>query len=793
MTDGSYSVIVMSVVDVLVLVTAIAILAIGLFRGVMNYDSPLPVGANIVAAGLAIAIIGHVLYFLAGYFGLSPDNAAYLVDVGTAAWFSWFLSRVAFFMIALGFVMAIINRRNMEADLRSSRSALQDLEETQRSKDMRFQYLFNSTSNAMYSYRFDPPIPVDLPESEQVALSYDAKLSQCNQVFARELGGNKPRDVVGQAWSELESSKDRGAHEKMFRQFIANDYRVSNYPLIFKTRSGVERSVNVNMVGLVSEGGLKRLWGVESNVLEYQQAQEELRRQQNFQQLVARVSSRLVKANDEDADDAVATCLGEMCAYLQADRSLLFWLDDSGEMSLAYSFSRVAQGNDAAAVGELSPKFLALLGDHQTLHVDNVASLQDEYAVERKNLESLGVRAFLAVPMTMDAGAVGCLMVSRIHDSMGWLDSDVGDLRVVSELLANFILRLKSRRALSEALHGLQRATDRLEAENVYLREEVELEHGFDGIVGESQEMLRSLQLVEQVADTMTPVLILGETGTGKELVARAIHELSDRRERPLVKVNCAALPANLIESELFGHEKGAFTGADSRKRGRFDLAEGSTLFLDEIGEIPFELQAKLLRVLQEGEFERLGGTKTLKVDTRIVAATNRDLSQAVRDGEFRSDLYYRINTFPIEMPALRDRGDDIELLARHFIAVHGSRLGREVREISANMMHQLRNYSWPGNVRELDGIVQRALISSHGPVLELAEPLLTPSSDDGLPRIIGSTIPELKLVERDHILNVLESASWKISGPDGAATLLGMPPSTLRSKMKKLGIERPH
>ena len=411
---------------------------------------------------------------------------------------------------------------------------------------------------------------------------------------------------------------------------------------------------------------------------------------------------------------------------------------------------------------QLFPRCFERLRQHKIVRIDNVDEMQDGLETDRRNLSELGVRSLIVLPLVVGGELLGGMTFSRVVEQRPWHESDASDLKVPCELLANYILRLKSRRALNDAMLSLQRATDRLEAENVYLREEVELKHGFDDIVGISPQLMKSLQLVEQVADTKTPVLILGETGTGKELIARAIHDLSDRRDRPLVKVNCAALPASLIESELFGHEKGAFTSADSRKRGRFDLADGSTLFLDEIGEIPIELQAKLLRVLQEGEFERLGGTKTRKVDTRIIAATNRDLAVEVRNGEFRSDLFYRINTFPIEVPALRDRGDDIELLARHFVRLHGQRLGREVTEISAEMMRQLRLYDWPGNVRELDGIIQRALISSDNEVLELAEPLLKTRLDDGAPRILSSSIPELKLVERDHIVSVLEEVDWE-------------------------------
>jgi chemotaxis protein methyltransferase CheR len=397
------------------------------------------------------------------------------------------------------------------------------------------------------------------------------------------------------------------------------------------------------------------------------------------------------------------------------------------------------------------------------------------------------------LPLNAGDEVVGGMTVTRTEEQRAWSEQDVSDVNVIAEILANFIMRLKSRRALDEAMASLQEATQRLEAENIYLREEIELTHGFDDFVGQSQSVMRCLQLVEQVAPTMAPVLIMGETGTGKELIARALHDLSDRKDRPLVKVNCAALPANLVESELFGYEKGAFTGADSAKLGRFDLADGSTLFLDEIGEIPIELQAKLLRVLQEGEFERLGGSKSVRVDVRLVAATNRNLYEAVDQGSFRSDLYYRINTFPIDLPPLRDRGDDIQLLAEHFVKLHSQRLGRNVSEISSEMMHQLRVYRWPGNVRELEGIVQRALISSQGEVVELAEPLIEHFDDGDSPRIIASTIADLKLVEREHILAVLEATNWKISGPSGAASQLGLPPSTLRSKMKKLSIARPH
>jgi transcriptional regulator with GAF, ATPase, and Fis domain len=405
--------------------------------------------------------------------------------------------------------------------------------------------------------------------------------------------------------------------------------------------------------------------------------------------------------------------------------------------------------------------------------------------------EAWGLKSLVSLPMTIAGELTGTINFSTSNRHRTWSDQDILDLRVLAELFANFVSRLKSQAALASALDELSEAKERLEAENVYLRDEIEQSHGFDEIIGASPAILRTLRMVEMVASTDTPVLILGETGTGKELIARAIHQRSSRRDRPLVKVNCATLPSNLIESELFGYERGAFTGATQRKLGRFDLANGSTLFLDEFGELPVELQTKLLRVLQEGEFDRLGGTETIQVDVRLIVATNQDLAEAVRAGTFRSDLYYRVNTFPINLPPLREREGDIELLALHFMDVYAGKMGRNYRGIASRMMQQLKRYDWPGNVRELEGVVQRAVIASHGEVLELPEPLVAdePLAATRNPPRVAS---DLKAVEREHIVDVLEASAWKISGPRGAAAKLGLPPSTLRSRMKKLEIVKP-
>ena len=347
--------------------------------------------------------------------------------------------------------------------------------------------------------------------------------------------------------------------------------------------------------------------------------------------------------------------------------------------------------------------------------------------------------------------------------------------------------RKEAEEELRKAHEEVTRLKMQLEEENIYLKEEIKLEKSFGEIIGKSDELRYILFKVEQVAPTDSTVLITGETGTGKELVARAIHSASMRKDRPLVKVNCAALSASLIESELFGHEKGAFTGAMARKIGRFELADGATIFLDEIGELPMELQVKLLRVIQEGEFERLGSSKTIKVGLRIIAATNQNLSDAVAKGRFREDLWYRLNVFPITMPPLRQRRDDIPLLVEHFTRRFSASMGKKVTSVSAATLRILCGYSWPGNVRELANVIERGVINSRGSVLEIADPLETPA-----PVLSQSATKTLDEMERDYITRILEERAWRVEGRNGAARLLGINPSTLRTRMNKLGIQKP-
>ncbi len=344
----------------------------------------------------------------------------------------------------------------------------------------------------------------------------------------------------------------------------------------------------------------------------------------------------------------------------------------------------------------------------------------------------------------------------------------------------------EARRQIAEnSLLEIKTLQEQLEAERGYLQEEIKLELNHTKIIGQSDGLKYVLYKIQQIASSDTTVLILGETGTGKELIARAVHDLSLRKDRTLVKVNCAALPANLIESELFGHEKGAFTGSLSRHHGRFEIANGSTFFLDEIGELPLELQGRLLRVLQDGEFERLGGTQTLKVDTRIIAATNRNLEEEVRQGRFREDLWYRLNVFPITSPPLRDRRDDIPLLVDFYVKKIAKRMGKTIEVIPVATMEALQQYHWPGNVRELENVLERAVINSSGPKLRLVDEFRQPAKN------LCPGVKTLAVVEREYILQVLEQTQWKISGKNSAAEILGLDRSTLRARMSKLNIKK--
>jgi DNA-binding NtrC family response regulator len=348
--------------------------------------------------------------------------------------------------------------------------------------------------------------------------------------------------------------------------------------------------------------------------------------------------------------------------------------------------------------------------------------------------------------------------------------------------------RKKAEELLQGTYAEIKQLKDRLQAENTYLQQEVDQRDNFGEIIGQSKALAEVFLRVEQVAPMNATVLLMGETGTGKGVIARAIHSSSTRKDRSMITVNCASLPANLIESELFGREKGAFTGSNARQIGRFELADGSTIFLDEIGEMPLELQSKLLRVIQDGEFERLGSPRTIKTDVRIIAASNRNLEEEARDGRFREDLFYRLNVFPITIPPLRQRKDDIPLLIMHFVAKFNKKMGKKIESVSQKTMALLQEYHWPGNVRELESVVERAVIISQGSALQVLDRFDASRKRE---QTAGQGVKSIAELEHDHILMVLQETGGRIEGKNGAALLLGLNPSTLRARMRKLAIPR--
>jgi len=420
---------------------------------------------------------------------------------------------------------------------------------------------------------------------------------------------------------------------------------------------------------------------------------------------------------------------------------------------------------------------------------------EQRFANDGRLLE-IGIFSDCIVPLIVGGKSIGTIGIGSRQKGQ----YSEGDMELLQEVANQVALAVANMVTYEE----IERLKARLEKENVYLQEEIRTDHNFEEITGNSAALLAVLHKVEQVAPTDTTVLIQGETGTGKELIARAIHDRSDRKSRPLVKVNCSAISAGLVESELFGHVKGAFTGALERHVGRFELADGGTIFLDEIGELPLATQVKLLRVLQEREFEPVGSNRPVRVDVRVIAATNRNLQESIQAGTFRSDLFYRLNVFPIEVPPLRERRTDIPQLAMFFLARFAKKFGKNIRSIPLATLDRLTNYSWPGNVRELQNVIERAAILSHSSVLELEPDLIpellpgdssstrdNPSEAGEAPIAVAPAPPTLEDMERAHIIAVLNQTSGVVEGPRGAAKILGLHPNTLRHRIRKLGLKR--
>ena len=512
-----------------------------------------------------------------------------------------------------------------------------------------------------------------------------------------------------------------------------------------------------------------------------QSTQSQLTRERDHQRLLLEVNNAVITHLDlNDLFTAVSECLRKV---IQHDGSSLLLCDEAtGEWRIhVLDFQKNESFVEEGTIGESaeSPSCLAINTGKAALFREQDLKEMSHSSPCAQDLLDRGVKSFCSLPLLAHKRALGALNVGRRRDA-GFTREDVELLSQVAQQVA-----IAVENAL--AYKQIARLKDKVTEEKLYLEEEIQTDYNFEEIVGESRALKQVLREVQTVAPTDSTVLILGETGCGKELVARALHNLSTRRERTFVKLNCAAIPTGLLESELFGHEKGAFTGAIATKVGRFELADRGTLFLDEVGEIPLELQVKLLRVLQEQEFERLGGTRTIRTNVRVVAATNRDLAHMVDEQTFRSDLYYRLKVFPVTVPPLRERPEDIPLLVRHFAQKFAQRMKKHVETIPSEAMKTLQQYVWPGNVRELGNFIERAVILSTGaelavPVAELKSPT-APSHE---------SVMTLEEAERKHILKVLRDSKWTLGGPGGAAVKLGMKRTTLQSKIQKLGIARP-
>ena len=511
-----------------------------------------------------------------------------------------------------------------------------------------------------------------------------------------------------------------------------------------------------------------------------------------FEEFLSEISSRYCRLPPGDVEDGIKEDLQRIGTFLGADRChLALFTEDDNELRFIQKWTM--QGltplpNTIANAREYWPWTIDQLLDGKIVAFHHFDELPDTAAVDRKNYLLMSIQSHLAVPIEIGENVVGTLNAAVTNSRLFWPEKQIQRLRLIGEIFVNALIRRDKELDIQQALIEIKRLKEQLEADCTYLREEIDLSHGAYHMIGESAAINTLISQIHKIAPFDTTVLIHGETGTGKELVARAIHAVSPHNHRPMVKVNCAALPGHLIENELFGHEKGAFTGAHARRVGRFELANGNTLFLDEIGELPLESQAKLLRVLQEGQFERIGGSRTIKVDVRIIAATHRDLEEEVHEGRFRRDLWYRLNVFPISVPPLRDHNSDIPLLAAAFIRKFNAKFGKAINHIAPSTMRLLQKYHWPGNVRELENVIERSVINSTGSALKLTDRLKPPPTVEDT---ATSPLLPLKTVERQHIIQALQTTHGKIYGPGGAAVILGLNPETLRTRMRKLNIKK--
>ena len=616
-------------------------------------------------------------------------------------------------------------------------STMIDITERKRAEDAlrrseeNYRNFVAQSSEGIFRQDLDAPIPIDLPEDELVQrILHDSYMAECNEAIVKMYGLTSVQDFLGRRLAEF-VDPNNPSNVKLTRDFIRSGFRVLERESFEADVSGNPKVFRNSMIGIIEDGQLRRTWGIQRDVTE--QAKLEQDRREALEAL--RQSEERFRVALKDSPITV----------FSQDRDLRYtWIYNP---QLYWQHAELGKTDDEI----IGPKQAAALNELKQRVLKNGKGIREEVAIPQNG----NSKVFdLTVEPLFDAG----------RNVVG-ITATCMDIALLRELADR-----------------LQESKDRLAQEKSYLEKEIQTELGFEEIIGQSPELREVLRKARIVAATDSTVLLLGETGTGKELVARSVHALSTRRDKTFVKLNCAAVPSGLLESELFGHEKGAFTGAVNQKIGRIELADKGTLFLDEIGELPLELQPKLLRVLQDREFERLGGIRTLHVDVRIISATNRDLQQDIADKKFREDLFYRLNVFPVELPPLRERRDDIPILVQHFVAKHAGRMRKHIEIIPDEAIRILRKWSWPGNIRELENIIERMVILSKGAALALPPAELSEGQE-----VAEDNLTEM---EREHILRVLRETNGVLSGIDGAANRLGIKRTTLQSMIKRLGIE---
>jgi len=516
-----------------------------------------------------------------------------------------------------------------------------------------------------------------------------------------------------------------------------------------------------------------------------------------FEILLMELSASFINVDSESLDTCISGALQSIVTFLDVDRGTIGQFDpEQGLMHVTHCYAVNGIDTHGPTIGEQHVPYLTRqIRAGKPFVCNSVDNLPTVATTDKEFGQAQGVKSAVAVPLAAGGITLGLVSFSILRTEREWSETIVRRLQLLGEIFANALLRRNKEKELTNACAEIKKLKELAEDENMIWREQAVDPH-FNDIIGESDILKEMWQKIRKVASTDSTVLLLGETGTGKELFASAIHKYSQRNEHPLIKVNCAALSSSLIESELFGYEKGAFTGALKTKPSRFEIANGGTILLDEIGEIDLDIQSKLLRLIQFGEFERVGSSKTRYTDARIIASTNRDLENMVCEGTFRKDLYYRLSVFPITIPPLRERKDDIPFLVAYIVDRLRSRLGRKINRIPDEVITRLVAHDWPGNIRELENIIERSMIVSTGSTLVLSNPITNIKSPIDIPiepSISGSlNMQTLDEVQREHVRAVCNACKWKIDGDGNAADVLGINPNTLRSRMNKLGILRP-